>query len=325
MTTQSLTECRALLESIFQAHRTSDHNAASVAAALVAAEAEGLKGHGFSRVPTYVAQSNCGKVDGYAVPKTEADGAILRVDAAHGFAYPAIDAALAALPGLTSTHGLAMAAISRSHHCGALGHPVEALAHKGLVAMMFANTPPAIAPWGGSKALFGTNPIAFAAPCGADVVVVDMSVSKVARGNIVKAAQDGTPIPEGWALDADGNPTTDAKAALSGTMVPMGDAKGVALALMVDILAAGVTGAHYSFEASSFLNTDGGPPSVGQMIIAIDPARAGGSAEHLAKIVTAYAAQPDARLPGSRRKDARAKAAREGLTVPASVLALPRQ
>lgn len=325
MKKQSLDECRDLLAAIFEAHSTAPQNAASVAAALVAAEADGLKGHGFSRVPTYVAQSKCGKVDGYAVPLSHVSGAVLLVDAANGFAYPAIDKVLSELPSLAKTHGIAMAAISRSHHCGALGHPVEALAREGLVAMMFANTPPAIAPWGGSKALFGTNPIAFAAPCGGEPVVVDMSLSKVARGNIVKAAQDGNPIPEGWALDADGNPTTDAKAALAGTMVPMGDAKGVALALMVEVMAAGITGASYAFEASSFLDTGGGPPAVGQLIIAIDPSRSGGSAEHLTKIAVAYAAQPDARLPGARRNESRATAAREGLSVPQSLLDLARR
>jgi len=323
MTTLPLADCRALLAAIFEAHKTSRKNAAAVASALVAAEADGLRGHGFSRVPAYVAQSAAGKVDGFATPTAEADGAILRVDAAHGFAFPAIDLTLARLGPLVRTHGVALAALGRSHHCGVLGHPVEALAGAGLVALMFANTPVAIAPWGGSKGLFGTNPIAFAAPLGDTVGVVDMSLSKVARGNIVKAARDDAPIPEGWALDAEGNPTTDAKAALAGTMVPMGEGKGVALALMVEVLAAGVTGARYAFEASSFLDTEGGPPAVGQLIIAIDPERSGGSASHLAKIAGAYAAEPDARLPGSRRAALRDAAARDGLNVPASLFGLP--
>ncbi|MEM7696206.1 MAG: Ldh family oxidoreductase [Pseudomonadota bacterium] len=323
MTTLSLPDARARLTAIFEAHNTSADNAASVAAALVAAEADGLKGHGFSRVPTYAAQSAAGKVDGFATPSATARGAVLAVDAAHGFAYPAIALALEALPDLARQNGVAIAALSRSHHCGALGHPVEALADEGLVALMFANTPVAIAPWGGKRGLFGTNPIAFAAPLGDETVVVDLSLSKVARGNVVKAAQDGTPIPEGWALDADGNPTTDAKAALSGTMVPMGDAKGVALALMVEVLAAGVTGAHFSFEASSFLNTKGGPPAVGQLIIAIDPAATGGSGAHLGRLAAAYADEPGARLPGARRKAARLAAARDGLTLPKTLIAMP--
>jgi len=134
--------------------------------------------------------------------------------------------------------GTAAAAITRSHHCGVVGHPVERLASEGLLALMFANTPGAIAPWGGAKAVFGTNPIAFACPLpGKPPIVVDLSLSKVARGNVLAAKQKGETIPEGWALDAAGKPTIDAAAALAGTMLPLGDAKGTALALMVELLA----------------------------------------------------------------------------------------
>ncbi|MGH6783617.1 MAG: Ldh family oxidoreductase, partial [Sphingomicrobium sp.] len=137
--------------------RTSEENARSVARALVAAETDGLKGHGLSRLPSYAAQAKTGKVDGFARPRLEqTKPAMLAVDAAHGFAYPALEAAVAALPNVAATTGIACAAIRRSHHCGAAGHPVERLAESGLVAMMFANTPAAIAPWGGSKGLFGT-------------------------------------------------------------------------------------------------------------------------------------------------------------------------
>ena len=116
-----------------------------------------------------------------------------------------------------------------------------------MIAMMFANAPAAMAPWGGTRALFGTDPVAFACPLpDAAPIVVDLSLSKVARGHILTAIQKGEPIPEGWALDVDGKPTTDAKAALAGTMVPLGDAKGTALALMVELLAAGLTGANFA-------------------------------------------------------------------------------
>ena len=148
---------------------------------------------------------------------------------------------------------------------------VERLAQAGMVALFFANAPAAMAPWGGKRALFGTDPIAFACPLPDHApIVVDMSLSKVARGHILAAIQKGEPIPEGWALDADGKPTTDAKAALAGTMVPLGDAKGTALALMVELLAAGLTGANFAHEASSFLDAEGPPPGTGQLIIAID-------------------------------------------------------
>jgi len=186
----------------------------------------------------------------------------------------------------------------------------------GLVAMLFANTPGAIAPWGGAKPAFGTNPIAFACPLpGAPPIVVDLSLSKVARGNILAARQKGERIPMGWALDASGAPTSDPDAALAGTMLPLGDAKGTALALMVELLAAGLTGANYAAEASSFLDAQGPPPGTGQLIIAIDPDAFDGGLAHFARLAAMIEAQPGARLPGARRLAARAEAQRDGLAV----------
>jgi (2R)-3-sulfolactate dehydrogenase (NADP+) len=243
---------------------------------------------------------------------------VLAVDAAHGFAFPALDLAVAELPALARSQGLAAAAIRRSHHAGAAGLPVERLAESGLVAMLFANTPAAIAPWGGSVGVFGTNPIAFACPLPeGGPVVVDLSISKVARGNILAAKQRGEAIPAGWALDRDGQPTTDADAALQGTMLPLGDAKGTALALMVELLAAGLTGANFATEASSFLDAEGPPPGTGQLMLAFDPAAFGGEGAlaRFGRLAQAIEAQPGARLPGSRRHALRAAAARDGLTV----------
>jgi (2R)-3-sulfolactate dehydrogenase (NADP+) len=302
--------------------RTSRDNAVCVARALVAAEADGLKGHGLSRVPSYAAQAKAGKVDGLAVPEIERPrpGATM-IDARNGFAYPALDAAVALLPAMATEAGIACAAIRRSHHCGAAGHPVERLAEQGLIAMMFANTPAAIAPWGGSIATFGTNPIAFACPLPArPPVVIDLALSKVARGNILAAKQKGERIPQGWALDAAGQPTTEPEAALAGTMLPMGDAKGTALALMVELLAAGLTGSKFAAEASSFLDAEGPPPGTGQLIVAFDPAAFGGSVERFGMLIAAIESQPGARSPGTRRLAARRRAAREGLLVSDALL-----
>ena len=305
--------------------RTRADNAASVARALVACEADGLKGHGLSRLPSYAAQAKVGKVDGFAVPVvTQPRPAIVAVDAAHGFAFPAIEAALSALPPVVRAQGVAAAPIRRSHHCGAAGHPVEKLAEAGLAALMFANTPAAIAPWGGSRPLFGTNPIAFACPrSGHAPVVIDLSLSKVARGNIMAAKQRGEKIPPGWALDQAGQPTTDPDAALRGTMLPLGDVKGTALSLMVELLAAGLTGANFAAEASSFLDAKSPPPGTGQLIIAFDPAALGGedTLARLAQLAAMVEAEPGARLPGSRRLAARHKAASEGVSVPDALLA----
>jgi (2R)-3-sulfolactate dehydrogenase (NADP+) len=234
----SLEQLRQLATNALCAHNTSEVNALMVAKALVAAEADGLTGHGLARLPLYCSQAASGKVDGHAVPSvTHVAEAAIRVDAHHGFAYPAMALAIEKLYELTPKTGIAVAAVTHSHHCGAAGYHVEALAREGLVGMLFANTPKAIAPWGGKKGIFGTNPIAFAAPrSDKDPMVIDMSLSKVARGKIMIAKQKGGSIPEGWALDSFGKPTTDPDAALSGTMLPMGDAKGAALVLMVLVL-----------------------------------------------------------------------------------------
>ncbi|PTM43091.1 Ldh family oxidoreductase [Bosea sp. 124] len=325
MTRLSFEQVETRLTGIFAGAGASPANAASVAWALVMAEADGLKGHGLSRVPTYLAMLKAGKIDGQVVPKaSRPKPGVLAIDAGHGFAYPAIDLAVAELPDLAREQGVIAAPIRRSNHCGAAGLHVERLAEQGLVAMLFANTPGAIAPWGGSKPVFGTNPIAFAAPlAGREPVVIDMALSKVARGPIVAAKQRGETIPEGWALDVHGKPTTDAAAALAGTMVPLGDAKGATLAMMVEILAAALVGAHFGFQASSFLDDKGGPPDTGQLILAIDPHAMGGNwfDERMRVLAHAIEAQEGTRLPGVRRLTLREKAKAEGIEVPEELLA----
>jgi (2R)-3-sulfolactate dehydrogenase (NADP+) len=328
MTTQtlSLEAAQTLAAHALMRCNTSPANAARVAQALVMAEADGLKGHGLTRVPTYAAQAKVGKVDGMATPSLEhVTPALCRVDAAFGFAYPALDLAITALAESAPMMGVAAAAIRRSHHCGAAGHHVERLAEKGLVALLFANAPAAMAPWGGRTGVFGTNPIAFACPLpGEAPIVVDLSLSKVARGNIVAAKQRGDKtIPEGWAVDVDGNPTTDTEKALAGTMVPLGDAKGTALALMVELLAAGLTGATFAADATSFLDDKGGPSATGQLMIALDPTLIGGDhiLAHFRRLAEQIRSQPGARLPGSRRIPLREKAAREGITLATALIA----
>jgi len=300
-------------------------SALSVARALVGAEADGLKGHGLSRVATYRGMVIANKIVAGAVPVASRPlPGVLAIDACQGFAYPAMDLALAELPAIARAQGIAVAPIRRSNHCGAAGLIVEALADKGLVALLFANTPAAIAPWGGSAPVFGTNPIAFAAPLrGRPAIVIDLAVSKVARGNLLAAKQKGETIPEGWALDSQGKPTTDPEAGLKGTMVPMGDAKGAALAFMIETLAAALVGAKLGFEASSFLDEAGRPPETGQLIIAIDPGAVSGQAfgQRMAALAAAVESQSGARLPGLRRVKLREAAARSGIAIPAQILA----
>ena len=318
----SLAEARAFASDTLFGFNTSRENADIVAEALVAAEADGLKGHGLSRLQGYGAQAKTGKANGHAIPELSkpAPGAIL-VDGKSGFAYPALKMGLDELVGVTKTQGIAMLGVHRSNHCGVTGHHVEKLANQGLVALMFANAPASIAPWGGSRAIYGTNPIAFASPQqDRDPLVVDLSVSRVARGNVMAAAQRGEPIPEGWALDSDGNPTTDAKAGLEGTMLPMGGAKGTALALMVEMLSATLVGANHSANATSFFDGAGSPPGTGQLILCINPTVFGGSyTDRLVDLVLSIEEQDGTRLPGDRRLASRKKASEEGVTITAAL------
>ncbi|NNU80502.1 Ldh family oxidoreductase [Halovulum dunhuangense] len=321
----SLEDARALVRAALIASNTSPENAAPTAEALVRAEADGQGGHGLSRVPSYAGQAATGKVQGHAVPRlVELSPAAIRVDAGHGFAYPAFGLALPEVVARARKLGIAAATVHRSHHFGVAGHHCETLAEQGLIAFVYGNAPKALAPWGAREAVLGTNPIAFAAPiAGAAPLVIDMAVTTVARGKINAAAQAGEPIPEGWALDPEGRPTTDAALALKGTMAPIGGAKGAALALMVEVMSACLAGAALGSEASSLFDAEGAPPDLGQSIIALDPELlSGGSfAARMATLVGKYDSLDGARLPGMRRLDARARAAAEGLRVKPALLA----
>ncbi|MGI9406455.1 MAG: Ldh family oxidoreductase [Hyphomicrobiaceae bacterium] len=319
-------DLEAIVTSAFEASNVAPANARSVACALTQAEVDGRKGHGWSRVPSYVAQARSGKVNGHATPSWEQKArSSAMIDVHHGFAYPAFDLAHEHLPALARETGIAAAAFTRSHHFGVAAHQVERFASDGLVALALGNTPKAMAPWGGTRPVFGTNPIAFAAPRrDAPPVVIDLALSTVARGNILKAAQAGKPIPEGWASDETGAPTTDASAALKGTLAPIGGAKGASLALMVEILAVTLTGANFAFEASSFFDGEGAPPSVGQLLIAIDPAAfASGDifAGRMETLAAEILGQDGARLPGSRVIAMRETAKKDGINVDATLLA----
>lgn len=296
--------------------------ASCVAAALVAAEAEGQSGHGFSRLADYVAQVRSGKLIADAIPNlSHPSPAVVNVDAGYGFAYPALDVAVPALTEIAHKQGCASASIMRSHHCGALSIQVERIARTGLVGLMFANAPAAIAPWGTAKAVFGTNPIAFAVPRhDKDPLIIDLSLSRAARGKVMHARKTGQSIPGDWALDREGNPTTDPEAALAGSLIPIGGAKGAALALMVEILAGGMTGANFSHEAGSFFDGDGPPPGTGQFLVAFKPADNTGFANRIETLLGVILEIEGARLPGNRRAHHLERARRDGISVPKTYL-----
>ncbi|MEO0542604.1 MAG: Ldh family oxidoreductase [Pseudomonadota bacterium] len=314
----SLDDAEALISAAMRSCGVSSTAAMSVARALVAAEAEGQNGHGFSRVNDYVAQVRSGKINAHAEPKVIPDApSAIRIDADYGFAYPALDIAFETIVPLARFQGVASAAVFQSHHCGALSVQVARLAEEGLVGMMVANAPASMAPWGGKKPIFGTNPIAFSAPReSGSPLVIDLSLSKVARGKVMHARKTGTEIPDGWALDREGNATTDPVAALDGTMLPIGEAKGTALALMVEILASVMTGANFSTDAGSFFTADGSKPNTGQFLIAFDPQNRAEFIGRIEQLLQSIEKMEGARLPGSRRAQSIQHSKTNGIMVP---------
>ncbi|SMG59132.1 Ldh family oxidoreductase [Paraburkholderia susongensis] len=300
--------------------------AESTARALVYADVRGLSSHGVSRLPMYCAQLRNGRVDPAARPVIVADrGATVLIDGADGLAYPACDLAIATLTQRARQFGSAVAGIRRSHHFGVGAAHLAALGAAGMVGLAFSNSPAAMPAWGGRRALFGTNPIAAVFPRrNGDPLVIDLALSQIARGKIAIAARDGAPIPEGWATTRDGLPTTDARAALDGMMLPFGGAKGAMLALVVELLAAALTGANFGYEAGSFLTEEGERSRIGHLFWAIDPGALAGDDAYLSRVealIEMMLLDDDVRLPGYRRERLAATASDEGVEIPDALVA----
>ena len=296
------------------------------AAALVAAEAQGLGSHGLARVAQYAAHLRHGRVDGDARARIVRDrAAACLVDAGEGLAFPACALAVSEAIARARAAGAAFAGVTRSHHFGAAAWHLQPVAEAGMVGLAFGNSPAAMPAWGGRRAIFGTNPIAAVFPRrGAPPLVIDLSLSEVARGKLMVAAREGKPIPAGWALDKTGNPTTDPKAGLEGMMLPAGGVKGAMLALMVELVCCALTGAAFGFEADSFFTDAGNRPRIGQAFIVIDPdALAGNDVfyERIETLVATMLLDPQVRLPGQRRVELARRAEAEGIEVPAQLLA----
>ena len=303
--------------------------AQATAAALVLAEAQGLGSHGLSRVGQYATHLRNGRVNGAAVPRVlRRKGGALVVDADEGLAFPACALAVHEAVAAAREHGIAVAGVVRSHHCGVVVDHLRAAGAAGFVGLGFANSPAAMPAAGGRHPVFGTNPVAALFPRGAAApLMIDLSLSEVARGKVMVAAKAGKPIPAGWALDAAGQPTTDAQAALGGSMLAIGAAtssKGAMLALVVELLVTALIGANFGFEASSFFVDEGNRPGIGQAFIVIDPGALAGAAHYLARVevlVAEMLKDEGVRLPGARREALLRQARAEGLDVPDTLLA----
>jgi (2R)-3-sulfolactate dehydrogenase (NADP+) len=300
----------------------------STARALVLAEAQGLGSHGLSRVAQYATHLRNGRVDGAAVADVlRQRGGALIVDARDGLAFPACELAVARAIDAARANGVAFAGVINSHHAGVIVDHLRPAAAAGMVGLGFANSPAAMPAAGGKHPIFGTNPVAAVFPRrGAEPLLVDLSLSEVARGKVMVAAKAGKPIPLGWALDAQGQPTTDAQAALTGAMLPIGavsSSKGAMLALTVELLVTALIGAQFGFEASSFFVDEGNRPRIGQAFVLIDPGALAGSASYLDRVevlVDEMLGDEGVRLPGARRDALRRKAEAEGIEIPDALL-----
>ncbi|MDP6565941.1 MAG: Ldh family oxidoreductase [Alphaproteobacteria bacterium] len=322
----TLDEIRELSTEVFVANGMSRTNAGVIADVVTTAEADGTHSHGLFRVPGYVSSMRNGRVDGKAVPEvSDPAPGLVAVDTGNGFSPPAIVAGRPLAVEKARSQGIAAMGLRNNGNLNALWWDVEQFGAAGLIAVAMSTTRSLVAPWGGDRALFGTDPIAFACPReGKPPMGFDFATSVAARGEIMVAAREGHDIPEGWALDRDGKPTTDAKAALEGVQLPLGAHKGNALIIMVELLAAGLTGGNFCFEAEQqareFGAIDGGPSNAGEIIILMDPAGYHGAfLDRIEGLFDRILAQDGTRLPGDRRYAHRARAMAEGVDCPAGL------
>jgi (2R)-3-sulfolactate dehydrogenase (NADP+) len=303
--------------------------AQATARALVLAEAQGMASHGLSRVAQYTGHLRNQRVNGEAVPVVVgAKGAAALVDAQEGLAFAACDLAIGEAIARARELGIAIVGVTNSHHAGVLVDHLRAVAAAGMVGLGFANSPSAMPAAGGKHPIFGTNPVAAIFPRrGEWPLMIDLSLSEVARGKLMVAAKAGKAIPLGWALDAQGNPTTDPQAGMDGSMLPIGatsSPKGAMLALVVELLVTALIGANFGFEASSFFVGEGNRPHLGQTFIVIDPDALAGRDSFLDRVevlVREMLVDDGVRLPGVRRETLLRDAQTNGIVVSDAMLA----
>lgn len=317
----SLDDVRDLAYRVLRRHGLGEAHVPLVAETIVAGERDGCAAHGVYRLTNCIRTLETGKVNPHAVPRiVPAAGAVVRVDADGGFAQAAFDQGLPLLVEKAQAHGIAILAINHCVHFAALWPEIEAVTAHGLVALACTPSHAWVAPAGGTAPLFGTNPIAFGWPRpDRDPYVFDFATSAVARGEIELHRRAGKPIPEGWTIDARGNPTTDPEAGLAGALLTFGGHKGSALSTMVELLAGPLIGDMTSAE--SLAHDDGAlaSPYGGEIVIAIDPAGILGeaAAAHIARAEALFEGitGQGARLPSERRFAARRRTPTEGVTI----------
>lgn len=320
----TLEEARTLSEAAFRRFGANEETARATTDIMIRAEQDRCASHGLFRLQGYCNALKSGKVKGDAAPSlSKVAPGVLRVEGNGGFAPLALEIGLPALAECARDQGIAVLGLVNIHHFAALWPEVETLALEGLCGMAFTQAAPMVAPAGGTKPLFGTNPMAFSWPRpGKDPFVFDQASAAMARGDVQIHKRDGKPVPIGVGIDKSGNPTTDPAAVLEGAQLPFGGYKGSNIALMVELLAGGLIGSVFSVEAGALDNGDGGPPVGGEVVIAMDPDRFGDKeawASHCESLFTNLETMEGVRLAGTRRYTARAETPSSGIYLPKSL------
>jgi len=316
-----------IVRSVFVRNGMSDENSMIIATNCVSAERDGAASHGLFRVSQYVSSLKSGAVDGHAKPALDLDSAasVVSVDARNGFAQPALE--LSRQPAIEKARaaGISIVTIRDSHHLSALWLDVEPFAGAKLIALAFVNSIPRVVPWGGREPVLGTNPMAFAVPREHEPpLIFDQASSAMAFGEIALAAKAGHPVSPGVGVDRRGQPTTIAQAIIDGgALLPFGGHKGSAITLMVELLAAALTGSNFSFEVGSSAAPGTRTVRTGELVILIDPRRVGASNfyQRVDVIIDKLMASGVKRLPGNRRHQNRMRSLSEGIAVSDAMLA----
>jgi (2R)-3-sulfolactate dehydrogenase (NADP+) len=318
----TIAEARALCENAAIGAGARPETARSIADAAVAAEAAGQALVGLAHFVDYLDALREGRIDGRALPEiTRPAPALFLSEANGGAAQTGFDQCFDAFADTARLLGIALFSQRNAYTAGALGYYAGRLAEAGLVAFAAANGPPLLAPEGVATPVYCTNPLAFAAPVeGGPPLLIDQSSSATAFVNIRAAAETGAAIPDGWAVDGAGRPTTDPREAMKGALVAFGGSRGANIALMVEVLSAGLAGANWSLDAPSFSSGNRSPRS-GLFVLAIQPAMLDADfAARLAVQLDRLAAL-GVHIPGRAKAEARARAEREGVVIPAGLFA----
>ncbi|TPW31571.1 Ldh family oxidoreductase [Martelella alba] len=310
-----------LLEAVFSKAGAAPNVARILAANCAGCERDGALSHGIFRIPGYLKSIESGWVDPAATPVVELAGdSFIRVDAANGFAQPAVAAAMPLVIEKARQNGVALLAVRNSHHFSALWPDVEPFAQDGLLALSMVNSFPCAVAFGAHEPVFGTNPISFAAPCaGSEPIVADLATSAIANGDVQIAAREGKALPPDHGVDRNGQPTTDPKAVLDGgALLTFGGYKGAAISMMIELFCAALTGGKFSFEVDWSAYPGAETPHTGQLIIVIDPDSGRSSSSFAARarqFVERLEAAGASRLPGERRYRNREQSIEKGILI----------